>query len=498
MAKTRTIWSAVGMLSLAMAGCGGGSGGNDPAPPPGEQRPGTPEQPNLAERIEPFDTLKASAAKQADGAGIAQVRGLVSAQSIRTITLEPLPTHAAMKTVSVEAGTPVKIGESRSVSAARTVQAMQALLQWQPTAAGGKVAAVSFVSPDAGGVRLGVAVQALPRGAVLRFYGAPGTNAVEVSAAELAQRAAHLRNSGESETVAQTYWSPEFGAASTTMEVEIPAGAEPSQVQVSVPSLSHFTVSVEEAQVQLDEKATSGSCNIDVMCKPEVIDQGRSVARMIYTTSEGSYLCTGTLLNDARSSATPYFLTANHCINTQGVAASLMTDWFYHSNACDTGRTSSNHVQLRGGASLLYASANTDVSFLRLNDAPPAGALYAGSYYGGALDVGSTVLGLHNPNGDLQKMSLGTVLRYSTCANGGCGVSDAARGTFYTVGWQEGTTEGGSSGSSMFYTIGATRYVAGQLYGGNASCTNPGGQDHYGRFDVSYRASIKQWLNPGS
>ena len=48
-----------------------------------------------------------------------------------------------------------------------------------------------------------------------------------------------------------------------------------------------------------------------------------------------------------------------------------------------------------------------------------------------------------------------------------------------------GTPDAGSSGSALFQSIGASRYVVGQLYGGNSSCTNAAGSNFYGRFDVA-------------
>ena len=38
--------------------------------------------------------------------------------------------------------------------------------------------------------------------------------------------------------------------------------------------------------------------------------------------------------------------------------------------------------------------------------------------------------------------------------------------------------------------------AAGTLFGGSASCLSPNGKDYYGRFDLPYKAKIKQWLNP--
>ena len=180
----------------------------------------------------------------------------------------------------------------------------------------------------------------------------------------------------------------------------------------------------------------------------------------------------------------------------QAQAATLITDWFYHSASCGSSTVSTDTRRLTKGSTLLYSTASTDTSFVQLNEAPPAGVVYAGSYFGAALSARSGIAGVHHPSGDMEKLSVGTLKGYGQCGNGTCLDTDVSSGTFYGVNWQQGTTEGGSSGSALFYSIGSQRYVSGQLYGGNASCREPNGTDYYGRFDVSYKAKIKQWLNP--
>lgn len=497
MAK-QTHWWVAGGLVLAIAGCGGGGGGDD------NTDPGTtPSQPNLAERIEPYDTQTKSVSADLKSQAEPSVQGLAGAPFIRKVALSAPADNLLQKTEAAAAadatrpGTPIQMAVSRDVAAAATVPLTQALLNWQPTSGGSRLAAIAFESPTAQGVRLGVRVTRLPAGATLRFYGAAGGPATEMTAAELAAQAQRIRDSGADEQTATTYWSPDFGGAQTVMEIEVPAGANVADVQVAVPRVSHFTHSAEQMEKLIEEKAGSASCNIDAMCQPDYLAQARSVARMRYTAEDGrGYYCTGTLLNDAKSSGTPYFLSANHCINTQAKAATLMTDWFYRASACNAGTVGTGVRQLTKGATLLYATVSTDTSFLRLNEAPPAGVLYAGSFYGGTVPAGSGVVGLHHPQGDLEKISFGKVNGLGVCADDSCSNVNDASGTFYEVKWSQGTTEGGSSGSAAFFGIGNQRYVMGQLYGGRASCSNPTGSDYYGRFDLSYRASIKQWLNP--
>ncbi|WP_226858628.1 trypsin-like serine peptidase [Diaphorobacter aerolatus] len=383
MSKQSKAWWLVGSVALVVAGCGGGSGsssnsnGNDGGS--GGTTPGTgggtttPSQPNLAERIEPYDTVVAkSAAVSAQPENT--VRGLASEAGIARVSLASpaaaLKRSTLAAAVDAPPGTPMQIGVGRDVAATASVPATSALLKWKSLSDGSRVAAIEFESPSAQGVRLGVLVQKLPRDAVLRFYGTPGGDAVQMSAAELQAQADQLLRSGSDETEARTYWSPSFGSSATILEVEIGANADASQVQIAVPHLSHNVYSADQLQQAVAEKASSGSCNIDVMCQPDYLNQGRAVASMEYVSDRKGYYCTGTLINDAKSSGTPYFLTANHCISTQAAASTLVTAWFYTSTACNSGTSSSGVRQLTKGATLLYATASTDTSFLQLNEKP--------------------------------------------------------------------------------------------------------------------------------
>ena len=349
------------------------------------------------------------------------------------------------------------------------------------------------------GVRLGLVVRQLPPGTVLRFYTQAGGDPVQVSGADVLRSIQRNLDAGDTGDAARTYWGPDFGGAETTLELEVPVAARLEQeLDIAVPTLSHFFVSPDQATAASFAKVgESGTCNIDVSCKPELSAESRSVARMVFVIDGGSFLCTGTLLNDAQSSKAPHFLSAHHCISTQTVASSLTTDWFYRSSACNNATVNLGTQKVTGGAQLLFADSQTDTSFMRLNSAPPQGVVYAGSYVG-AVNTTAAVVGIHHPRGDLQKTSAGSVAQFSYCSNEQCFPETQQDGKFYTVGWAEGTTEGGSSGSGLFFTLGSTRYLVGQLYGGSSSCEAPTGRDHYGRFDLPFKLAIKTWLMPGS
>ena len=101
-----------------------------------------------------------------------------------------------------------------------------------------------------------------------------------------------------------------------------------------------------------------------------------AVARLVYQDGGFSYMCTGTLLNDSDSATQiPYMYSAARCFDSQSVASTLTTFWFYESSACDSGVVSGAARQLSGGATLLYARAASDALFFKLNQQPPGGGV---------------------------------------------------------------------------------------------------------------------------
>lgn len=299
-------------------------------------------------------------------------------------------------------------------------------------------------------------------------------------------------------------WGPDTEGALSTLEVQLPSGAEPDGLRLAVPQLSHLTQTVAQAveaeAKDVDQIGAGGSCNVDVMCSAYQTE-GRAVAKMVFSKRGSTYLCTGTLLNDTRGSRTPYFLTAAHCIADQAAASTLVTYWFFRAQSCGSSpRFDPAATPLAGGAELLFTRGGVDSTLLRLNAAPPANVVYAGSYFGTGTVPGTEVAGVHHPSGDLQKASVGSVRGYTSCtpfdASGGTSCVDAneSTGELLSITWRQGTTEGGSSGSAIFVQPGGTRYVAGVLSNGSASCLNPRGTDHYGRFQRAFAAGIGSWL----
>lgn len=403
---------------------------------------------------------------------------------------------AAPKTAAARSDV-VQIGARRAVTLTGTTQATGALLQWQASGDGGLVAAVSFVSDDAFGLRAGLQIGSLPGNATVRVYAPDDSDgAFEISGRGIAQILQNNNQAGEVPAAANTWWTPAVDGNELTVEIQLPAGAAASDVKVSIPSLVHIYENIfaliddgTQFQAKLNNAA---SCTLDSTCYDAYARQRDAVARMLYVNADGAFLCTGTLLNDRTGSGTPYFMTANHCISSQAAASSLQTFWFYRTPSCNSRLLSSASKTLKGGARLLYTSATPDATLLVLNDTPPAGAVFAG-WDANAVAKGAAVVGVHHPRGDLQKISFGNVVGSTDCKPGKgvftCYASDAMGENYYRVQWSQGMTEGGSSGSALF----VNGVLTGMLSNGSASCTNAGGFNNYARFDRVFPA-IQQWL----
>jgi hypothetical protein len=394
----------------------------------------------------------------------------------------------------------VQVGVARDIAVTSNREAMSRALQWH-AGADGTAAAMSFTSEGAAGIRLGLRVRQLPPEAIVRGYAQGADTAFEVPATAILEALRRNRDAGDISDAARTWWTPLVDGEQVTLEIWLPPGVPTDRVDVTVPRLSHVQVRAEDLN-NTAKIGQSGTCEVDVKCVPDADSASRSTARMVFTVDGSSYLCTGTLLNDSSSSGTPYFLSANHCIPNQTVATSLITYWFYRSNSCNSGILDTNYRVLRsGGATLLYASAATDTSFMKLNGAPPPGTVYAAWSLDGPA-IGLPVGSVHHPEGDLQKFSQGSISSFANCGgvdatdSFSCSIASASNASFMNAIWQSGTTEAGSSGAGLFSGNGSSRYLIGQLYGGSASCTFPSGTSWYGRFDKAYFAALSRWLSP--
>lgn len=402
---------------------------------------------------------------------------------------------------------PTRIGFNRPLDPDTGGWDLGADLGWELLAEGSWLALMTVEVPGARALRAGIAIDALPRGFEFRFFGRDAERVHVLAGSDALQTIARNRAAGEDSDEAGLYWSPVIPGDLLGIELYVPAGQTPAEIEAALVEISNLVYSPYGAAADDEFQqyvGNSASCNVDVMCHLDWDASSRAVARMVFTEGSGSYLCTGTLLNDTPGTGTPYFLTAEHCISSQPAASSLNTFWFYRSTECNSGELNSGTVTHTGGADLLHAGPANDTTLLLLNDQPPGGAVYAG-WTTAAPVLNETATGVHHPAGDLQKISLGSVRQFLNCtaadADGkfSCSAANSSTGEYIDALFTQGTTQGGSSGSAVFAR--SEPYLIGVLRGGNSSCTNPSGLNIYGRFDRAFAAGeLGQWLDavPGT
>ncbi len=262
----------------------------------------------------------------------------------------------------------------------------------------------------------------------------------------------------------------------------------------------------------------SGSCNVDVAC-PEGDaweSQINSVGRYTFTTSSGSFVCTGQLINNTAQDGDPLFSTADHCgysgnngqnplTERQNTAASIALTWNYQSLTCRAPGSSQSGVQIstsgfndrQSGATYLASNPASDFALVRLNQ-PPSSAFGLEFTGWDRRDIApSDVVSIHHPSGHAKRISFDhdatSITSYLQTARGA--------GTHIRVAdWDLGTTEGGSSGSGLWNS---DKLFVGQLHGGFAACGNDR-DDWYGRMFVSWdngndaQSRMKDWLDPAN
>lgn len=397
-----------------------------------------------------------------------------------------------------------QVGTQRTSASTHTAWAVQQQLQWQPSASGGMVAALTFRSADAYALRIGIQVDQLPGSAVLRVYTPEQPDdQFAIAGQRILQILQANRDAGDDSAEAHTWWTPASSGDHVTLEIELPPGTSTADLRIAIPHVLHVYTDMHLPLATDDTPLTasaSGTCNVDATCQPQATraPDGRqladAVARMSFVKNGGGFVCTGTLLNDQASSGTPYFITANHCISSQTVASTLQTDWFYRTSACQANTLSSASRTLRNGATLLYTVADPDTTLLRLNDAAPAGAVFAG-WNAAAPATAQAITGIHHPQGDTLKVSQGALQGYYQCSafdsegQTTCYGSTQQSGNYFNTLWSSGTTEPGSSGSGAFHQ----GLLTGVLSAGSASCSSTGGSSIYASLRSVYPA-IQQWL----
>ncbi len=384
----------------------------------------------------------------------------------------------------------VPVGFARRVAAPDNAIRL-ADLDWHRVSDGMNAARIALTSPGAVAIRVELLLKDAPEGLALRFRGSRSQAPVFGP-----YPFRPLQSDGR-------FWSPVLEGETATIELEVPEAISAGDARLDITMVSHLGSPSDRLKALDAYIGEAGACQTDVACLAPALQQQlatatNAVARIFVTVKGVTLICSGTLLNDARGSMTPYFLTTNHCIDdvdtpaaSKGLpaaaAATVNTYWFFQAATCGS-LAQPGYVLVAGGAALLARGADYDWALLRLNNSPPAGSTYAAWNASGPLDVGTNVAAVHHPSGDLKKVSQGSVFGYQTYPDGS---------SFVAARWASGATEAGSSGGGLFVLnpgLGIFE-LRGALVGGNSSCEFQQGIDEFSRFDATFPL-IQQYLAP--
>ncbi|MBC8384205.1 MAG: trypsin-like peptidase domain-containing protein, partial [Candidatus Cloacimonetes bacterium] len=235
---------------------------------------------------------------------------------------------------------------------------------------------------------------------------------------------------------------------------------------------------------------SSGSCNNNVAC-PEGDPWVDEIKSAVMLVSGGSGFCSGALINNTSEDGTPYLLTADHCYSDP----SSWVFWFNWQSSTCANPGSSPAYDSMSGATLRARNSDSDFCLVELGSTPPAGynVFYSGWNRQDAASTSS--VGIHHPSGDIKKISFD----YDPCVTSDYDPSPYLADSHWEITqWDDGTTEGGSSGSPLFDQ---NHRIIGQLHGGWASCTSLT-EDFYGKFSMSWDRGgsssnqLEDWLDP--
>lgn len=328
-------------------------------------------------------------------------------------------------------------------------------------------------APGAVSLNLGFSEFELPKGARLSLYPADFKGVDDVRGVRVFTERDN-RPDG-------ILWSPLVQSNRIVVELLMPR-SEMSDYRLAIESINkgyrNFGLATLEKQ---------GTCNIDVVC-PEGDDWWNEINSVGVYTVNGTWYCTGAMINNTAEDGTPYFLTADHCglstSNDQGV----VVYWNFQSANCgDLGGGSL--ADFTSGSTFLADNAASDVTLIQLDAVPDPN--FNVTYSGwDRTDVSTaSAVGIHHPNTDEKAISV----EYDpTSITSWYGTTVPGDGTHLRItDWDLGTTEPGSSGSPLYSP---DHRIVGQLHGGDAACGN-NSSDWYGRFAVSWSV-LSAYLDP--
>lgn len=295
---------------------------------------------------------------------------------------------------------------------------------------------------------------------------------------------------------AKVWGSSIYKGDEINIEIKVPLGEkEKLSLQITNVAYGYKNIFIEKVA----GFGLSGACNINVLCPAgnDWVAERNSVVYIAH--ADGRALCSGAMLMNTCATNIPYVLTANHCFANDNNVAGWRVHFQAWSPTCPNPGTNSDGI-LFNGSTLKANWAPSDFCLVQLNQTPAAnsGIHYAG--WSRETTAATSGVSIHHPSGDVMKISTYTTPLIREDDPARCFLNPVGE-LQWVVQWDQGVTEGGSSGSPLFDQ---NHRIVGQLSGGPSSCTQPANCriDMYGRFDNSWTGGgtnatrLSNWLDP--
>jgi lysyl endopeptidase len=348
---------------------------------------------------------------------------------------------------------------------------------WNAVREGSRIWRLRIRVPNATNLSLGITTFELPEGGKLWIYNSSHDSVQGPYTAQDRSQAGRL-------------WTPMVAGSELDVEVFLPAPGVKANIEITAVNCGYREL------FKKNLKNGKTDCNKGVSC-PEVSawkDEVRSVA--MYSV-DGYYACTGQLLNNTAGDLKPYFLSANHCEVGVSNADTVVVYWNFVSSTCGS-HASDPPSQNQTGAIFRAARVDTDFLLLELRSKPDPSyhVFYAG--WDARRQVPRGTICIHHPNSSVKVVALSRMKPFITSYGG---ASSNVSGGYWSVHWDLGATDAGSSGACA-WDADSGRCI-GQLRGGRSSCPGLGdnGNDFFGGLGFSWEGEtpsqrLKDWLDP--
>ena len=316
------------------------------------------------------------------------------------------------------------------------------------------------------------------------------------------------------------YTNPQGGRFATEMvagdelTLEYVAGTNIDTPRINIESVGYGYNHITVKNNSISLRRAAAYCEVNINCEEGDAwqNQKKGVCAMTQVIGSGTYICSGSLVNNTAEDLKPYILSATHCNSNSAREATPeeMKQWTFYFHKEHEGCSNSSKTVIPktmvGCKKIASTATNgqSDGLLLLLNSPVPE---HYNVYYNGwdrRDQPAKSGVGIHHPQGDQKKISTFkkpvTHVTFSSPEGISGDKSAHWNAVFDATTNGHGVTEGGSSGSPLFNE---NKLIVGTLTGGSSSCSNPTGLNLYGKMGYHWNkytqydnTRMDKWLDP--